>query len=76
MADFLFANPYFCVTLTVVAYAIGGAIQKKWRLAIFNPIIIGAGLVMLVLKTLDVPNSIYQSGCTVLLYLLTLRCLQ
>jgi len=71
MADFLFSNGYFCVTLTVVAYAIGSVIQKKWRLAIFNPIIIGAGLVMAVLSLLKVPNSVYQAGCRVLNYLLT-----
>jgi len=71
MADFLFSNGYFCVTLTVVAYAIGSVIQKKWRLAIFNPIIIGAGLVMAVLSLLKVPNSVYQAGCSVLNYLLT-----
>ena len=71
MADFLFANQYFCVALTVIAYAIGGAIQKKWRLAIFNPILIGAGIVMAVLSALKVPNSTYQAGCTVLNYLLT-----
>ena len=71
MADFLFANQYFCVALTVIAYAIGGALQKKWRLAIFNPILIGAGIVMAVLSMLKVPNATYQAGCTVLNYLLT-----
>ena len=71
MADFLFSNNYFCVTLTVVAYAIGSVIQKKWQLAIFNPIIIGAALVMVVLNLLKVPNSVYQAGCSVLNYLLT-----
>ena len=71
MADFLFSNNYFCVTLTVIAYAIGSVIQKKWRLAIFNPIIIGAALVMVVLNLLKVPNSVYQAGCSVLNYLLT-----
>lgn len=71
MPDFLFANPYFCVSLTVIAYAIGAVIQKKWRLAILNPIIIGAGLIMALLSILNVPNSVYQAGCSVLNYLLT-----
>lgn len=71
MTDFLFANPYFCVALTVIAYSIGAVIQKKWRLAIFNPIIIGAGLIMAFLSIMDVPNSVYQAGCSVLNYLLT-----
>ena len=71
MTDLLFSNGFFCVALTVIAYAIGNAIQKKWRLAILNPIIIGAGLIILVLKLLDVPNSVYQAGCHILVYLLT-----
>lgn len=71
MADFLFANQYFCVALTVIAYALGAAIQKKWKYAILNPIVIGAGLVIAVLSALEVPNSVYQEGCRILNYLLT-----
>ena len=71
MADFLFANQYFCVALTVIAYAIGDAAQKKWKLAILNPILISAGLVIALLSVLKVPNSTYQEGCRVLNYLLT-----
>ncbi len=71
MADVLFANQYFCVTLTVVAYAVGASIQNKWKLAILNPIVISAGLIIGLLSLLDVPNSTYQAGCQVLNYLLT-----
>jgi len=71
VADFLFANQYFCVALTVVAYAIGAAIQNKWKYAILNPILISAGLIIALLSALDVPNSTYQAGCQVLNYLLT-----
>ena len=71
MADVLFANQYFCVTLTVVAYAVGAAIQNRWKLAILNPIVISAGLIIGLLSLLDVPNSTYQAGCQVLNYLLT-----
>ena len=71
MADFLFANSYFCVTLTVCAYAFGAALQKKWKLAILNPIVISAGIIIALLSVLDVPNATYQAGCQVLNYLLT-----
>ena len=71
MADFLFANQYFCVTLTVVAYAFGAAVQKKWKLAILNPIVISAGLIIALLSALGVSNETYQAGCRVLNYLLT-----
>lgn len=71
MADFLLANQFFCVALTVCAYAFGAAVQKKWRLAILNPILISAGLIIALLSWLNVPNSTYQAGCQVLNYLLT-----
>ena len=72
MADFLFANQYFCVALTVVAYAFGAAIQRKWKLAILNPIVISAGLIIGLFSLMDVPNSTYQAGCQVLNYTGTL----
>lgn len=71
MADFFIANQYFCVALTVIAYAIGAAIQNKWKKAILNPILISAALIIALLSALDVPNATYQAGCQVLNYLLT-----
>ena len=71
MADFLFANQYFCVALTVLAYAVGDAFQKKWKYAILNPILISAGLIIGLLTLLELPNSTSQAGCPVLTYLLT-----
>lgn len=71
MTELLFSNQYFCVALTVVAYAIGDAVQKKWKYAFLSPILIGAGLVIALLCALDVPNSTYQAGCRILNYLLT-----
>lgn len=71
MADFLFANQYFCVALTVIAYAIGDAIQKKWKHAILSPLLISSGLIIALLSAMEVPNSTYQAGCQVLNYLLT-----
>ena len=71
MTEFLFANQYFCVALTVCAYALGAAIQRKWKLAILNPIVISAGLIIALLSALGVSNATYQEGCRVLNYLLT-----
>ena len=71
MKELLFSSPYFCVALTLAAYAFGAALQRKWKLAILSPILIGAGLVIGMLLALDVPNSVYQAGCRVLNALLT-----
>ena len=71
MTELLNSSTYFCVLLTLAAFSIGSLCQKKWRLVIFNPILIGAGLVMAVLLLLDIPNETYQDGCRILSYLLT-----
>lgn len=71
MNEFFSGSTYFCVSLTILAFSAGSLLQKKFRLAIFNPILIGAGLVMAVLSLLHIPNTVYQSGCQVLSYLLT-----
>ena len=71
MYDFLSSSSFFAVTLTLVAFAFGSACQKKWKWAFLNPILIAAAVIIAVLKLLDIPNSVYQSGCTFLSYLLT-----
>ena len=71
MTDFIFSSSYFAVALTLTAFAAASAIQKRWPLAIFNPILVAAGLVIGALKLLNVPVAVYQEGCKVLSYLLT-----
>lgn len=71
MTELFTSSTYFCVALTLIAFGFGSLCQKKWKLAILNPILIGAAVVMLVLGILDVPNAVYQQGCQVLSFLLT-----
>lgn len=71
MRDFLMNSSYFSLCLTLIAYSIGLACQKKWKLSVLNPILIGAVLVICTLSALDIPNGVYQEGCTVLSFLLT-----
>lgn len=71
MRDFLLQSTFFCTALTVAAFCLGAALQKKWKLAVFNPILIGAFLVMLALKVLDIPVEQYQQACQPLSFFLT-----
>lgn len=71
MREFLCGSSYFCVALTVGAFCIGSACQKKWRLAILNPILIGAGIVALTLLAFDIPVERYQENCRIISYLIT-----
>lgn len=71
MNEALCGSAYFFVTLTLAAYAFGEWVRKKLRFPLFNPILVAAALIILVLKALDIPNSAYQAGCEAMQFLLT-----
>jgi putative effector of murein hydrolase len=71
MLKLLTESTFFCGALTFAAFYVGAVCQKKWKSAVFNPILIGACLVMLTLWALDVPVEQYQAACQPLTYLIT-----
>jgi len=71
MNEILLSSSFFAVALTVIAFCIGAACQRKWKKAILNPILIGAALVMLTLWALDIPVEQYQADCKSLSFLMT-----
>lgn len=71
MAKLLSGSSYFCLALTIGAFYLGTLCQKKWKKAIFNPILLGSALVMLTLWVLDIPVTQYQQNCKPLTYLMT-----
>lgn len=71
MHEFFLGSSFFHVALTLIAFAFASACQKKWKIALLNPILVSAVLIMAVLSILDIPNSVYQAGCQVLSFLLT-----
>lgn len=71
MLDFILSSSYFCIAVTIAAFLLGSLLQKKTKLAILNPILVGAAIMMLVVTLLDIPTAAYQAGCSVLNFLLT-----
>ena len=71
MREYICNSSYFCVALTLAAFLIGSACQKKWKLAVLNPILIGAGIIILTLTALKIPVEQYQENCKVISYLIT-----
>ena len=57
--------------LTLAAYEAGLLIRKKWKLAIFNPLLIAIVLVIVLLKICQVEYRSYQMGADYINYLLT-----
>ena len=71
MTEFLNSSSFFAVSLTLVVFAAASACQKKWKLAVLNPIMVSAIAVIVILKLLSIPNAAYQAGCQILSYLMT-----
>ena len=71
MHEFFTSSSFFAVCLTLIAYSFGAVCQKKWKWAVLNPILIAAAVIILILNLMDIPNSVYQTGCSFLTYLLT-----
>ena len=57
MNELLSPSGYFFVALTLCAYALGTLIQRRWRYALLNPIVLAAAGIMVVLTLLDIPNE-------------------
>ncbi len=62
---------FFGVTLTLVAYAIGALIKSKFKLAIFNPLLISIVLIIIFLAVSGMDYDVYSEGADFITYLLT-----
>ena len=70
MADFL-QIALIPLALTLGAYQLGLAIQKKFRSPLFNPILIAVAVILLFLTLTGMDTATYQAGMTYLSWLLT-----
>ncbi len=61
----------FPVILTLAAFQIGQACQKKWKLPIFNPTLIGMVLVILFVLLFGMDPEVYSSGTKLIFWLMT-----
>lgn len=71
MAEFIQQSAFWGIVLTMVAYEAGIWLQKKTRIAFFNPLLVAIGLVILFLVLFHVDYSEYKNGAEHLSVLLT-----
>ena len=71
MTEFLSGSQFFFLALTLVTFSFGSYLNKKTKLAVLNPILIAAGIIIVLLLALDIPNEVYQAGNRLLTFLLT-----
>ena len=71
MGDFLSANSYFGIFMTLAAFAAGRVMQSRWKSPLLNPILVAAALIIGVLLSTGISVERYQESCQPLQYLLT-----
>ena len=71
MTEFFTESVYFGAVISILAYALGNAIQKKWKFAIFNPLLIAIILVIAVLLLLGIEYEDYNRGADYITWFLT-----
>lgn len=71
MKEFLTESVFFGAVISLVGYEVGLLLKKKFRMAVFNPLLIAVICVMVVLLVFDVDYDSYNEGGKYLSYLLT-----
>ena len=71
MKEFFTESVFFGVFISMIAYQIGVWMKKKFKMAIFNPLLVAIVLVILFLVGFDIDYEVYEQGAKYLSYFLT-----
>lgn len=71
MKELLSNSVFFGVMVSILAYEFGMLLKKKWKLAIFNPLLISIVVVIVILAAFHVDYESYEEGTRLMSYLLT-----
>ena len=71
MKEYIQNSVYFGTMISLLAYWIGTLLKKKFKLAIFNPLLIAVILTIGVLCLTGIKYEVYASGAQYISYLLT-----
>ena len=69
--EFFNNSVFFGVMLSLLAYGIGALLKQKFKLAIFNPLLIAVFIVIAVLAVSGIDYKVYNEGAKYISYLLT-----
>lgn len=71
MYEFIENSVYFGLVLSIGAYYVGMLLKKKFKLALFNPLLVAIVLVICVLAVGKIDYEVYNKGAKYVTYLLT-----
>lgn len=69
--EFFNNSVFFGVMLSLLAYGIGALLKQRFKLAIFNPLLIAVIIVIAVLTVSGIDYKVYNEGAKYISYLLT-----
>ena len=62
MKEIICTSPFFGITVSIAAYSIGVMINRKTRLALFNPLLVSYLIIIPLLLLFDIPLEWYDRG--------------
>lgn len=71
MSEFFSESMFFGAVVSILAYALGTAIQKRWKYAIFNPMLIAIVVIILFLTVIGIDYETYNKSAEYVTYFLT-----
>jgi len=71
MNEIISSSAFFGVFISLFAYYIGTLLKKKFRLTIFNPLLVAIVLIIVFLKVFHIDYASYHASAKYLSYLLT-----
>lgn len=71
MNEIFETSVFFGVFISLFSYGIGVLLKKKWKLAVFNPLLIAVILTILFLAALKVDYEVYNESAKYISFLLT-----
>lgn len=71
MNNFIRESVFFGVMISILSYSFGTMLKKKFKLAIFNPLLISIVMVIAILVIGNISYSSYYEGAKYISYLLT-----
>lgn len=71
MSEFLKTSAFFGAALSLGAYGVGVIMKRKFRLAVFNPLLISAAIIIAVLSVFKIDYDTFNNGAKYVSWLLT-----
>jgi predicted murein hydrolase (TIGR00659 family) len=71
MNEFVQNSMFFGVFLSIATYELGVLLKRKWKIAIFNPLLISVILIIIILLVGHIDYEVYNQGAQYITYLLT-----